>query len=188
MMRMIAWFLLGGLIVACIGGPVVGAISGLFWPHFGGGHTEAGAAARIEGAIYNRNFTEGDLNDIKTFYVSECPHGMALREFNRNSTQADQVFVNLNAAISREQDLRKRHVGDRVANEALMKLPYPILGALEGCIAHSLLAPLCEANVQRIKHTARQNASDIIARDEAKNDADWEKVWCTADRAFSAQQ
>ena len=185
-MRPIAWFVIGALVVACLGGPISGAISGLFTSRVAGGSTESAAVARIDAAIYIRHHVEGDIPASTDRPLgSTCEQSVERHGFDNKAGHIDLDAIDLREAILREQARRNLNVSDLVGRMALENLSDTALGALKGCIARSLLAPLCEARVHQITHAARQRASAEISRREADNNKEMDDVWCLANRAFT---
>lgn len=119
---------------------------------------------------------------------SECEQALRRHEFDNNKGRLNLDVADLISAILREQSQRKLDVSYDVGRMALIELSDTTLGALEGCIARSLLAPFCEARVDHIEREARQHSLEKIMLQEAKSDTEMNAVWCLADRAFKADR
>lgn len=175
----------GGLIMALLGAPIAGATSALFWEKIVGGSTESASAARIEAAIFIRDHYEGDLPARSDSPAeSECQMEAEAREIVGATDKIDLSLQILNSAVRKEQYRREQSAADDATRNALMKLPYPVLGALEGCLRGSVLAGWCEYEVKRLSKTARQSAASIIARQHIIDRVEMQKVWCKLAAAY----
>ena len=89
------------------------------------------------------------------------------------------------SAIKNEEDRREDTLKETPKLDALMALPYPTLGALEGCLGWSLLSPFCRAYVNNLSDDATQKANAEIKAQIAANKAQMNKVFCFALEAIT---
>lgn len=165
-----------------IGWPILTAIHALFWSvRIFDAASDADLAAeriiaRMPGLAKYR-IVEDRPSDLNTG-ARDCAAESGA--YHAKDGKMDQVVIDTSSAIYKSRnDLDSLDVY-LVELESLKSLPMPILGALDGCIRGSLLAPYCETRARTILQSALDKERVNLKRQFGKNAARAGAMLCVA--------
>jgi hypothetical protein len=170
----------GAAAAICFAGPLAGAARGLFWPYIAGGHTEGAAARRILEGEYWRTYQSGDLVHDTSRAEGECQtrFDRQMLELTDKAPQKADVLGNLRFPFFAEQMRREAAAKEDPKLKKLARLPFSALGAIEGCLEQSALAPLCRMYVRQVLNRPDIQIERAYADEHADEDQHMEDVWC----------
>ena len=172
--------LAGALLALTVGWPVGEGVWALTWP------------AAVRDGVAPQNDAARRLLARHREVVDETFHGGGeylhahdldcLEQLESRSLSNSNRFLesDLASAIRAFTATMDRGEVELVAQEALVKLPHPVLGALDGCVAASLLAPMCGAWAADRMRTALAAAQPRLAKAREANLAYARKLGCRA--------
>jgi len=144
----VLWFCLGAAFMITLAPIFAGAFAALFWSLPSDGPRDDWSAAErlvtLSGAVSN----EFPIRNFYFIYMSremdsKCfGPAMAVAHRTRNP---DEAIGNISFDIERAWAERLLEARRQGAIEYLSSIPRPLLGSLDACEAHSLLAPICSA-------------------------------------------
>lgn len=182
----------GGVVVGSatallFAGPLIGSITALGRSE---GRTAYLSMARLSSASYDAGSRLMDeRNPVPALYRGrDCVVDYSVEANNAAiATNRDKttVLIDTDVAIHWYRNVQDQTAIDRVEGVALAALPSPVLGALDGCVEASLLAPLCRAYVARIADKAVVASRSALLAEFAKNATHTTQMFCAAGRSYS---
>jgi hypothetical protein len=154
---------------AMIGPPAVGAVSSLFWSTA----ADANDVQRVAGRLYDRTRLN-PAAEADDDHLTQQACGAA--SFKRLSP-GDVALI---SALDhyRYQLLRAEY--DNLGVEALMGLPAPVLGALDGCVGGSPASSFCLSYISKIAERATSVPEATRQAWLTAADKEFDAAWCIA--------
>jgi hypothetical protein len=108
-------------------------------------------------------------------YMGSCEEAHDLKVLEAEGVLA-RTLLSIHSVVKLAHFVDMDYFYRHVAAQTISRWPTPLLGALEGCISASLLAPFCKRHVERVASSAKLDKEMIERRAEKVRDL--KRVWC----------
>ena len=170
--------LAGAALALTFGWPAGEGLWALTWSHVSDGYSPDRAAAQRLVAdrrqVVDETFPRGGARILRR---ADCLDMIEQRGLTRDGGIVD---LDLAGAIYAMRNRRDRADAEQAAAEALTILPNPVLGAVDGCVSGSLLAPICAGWVEGRMRAALAAARPKLEEGRAASAASALAIGCRA--------